>query len=36
MFNVTIQELEAVATKRGVPVYVVFDEIMEKLLAQLN
>lgn len=33
MATTTIQQIEAEATKRGVPVYVVLDELV---LAQLN
>lgn len=36
MVDIKMEDLEEVAKKRGVPVYVVFDEILRKLLAQLN
>jgi len=32
----TIQELEAEALKRGVPVYVILDEIIDRQLTLIN
>jgi len=32
----TIQQLEAEAAKRGVPVYIILDEIVEQQLFKLN
>jgi hypothetical protein len=36
MLNVTIEELEMIAKERGVPVYVVLDELVAFMLARLN
>ena len=32
----TIQQLEAEAKKRGVPVYVILDEIVERQIVNIN
>jgi len=36
MLNITIKELEMIAKKRGVPVYVVLDELVALMLIRLN
>lgn len=36
MLNITIEELEMIAKKRGVPVYVVLDELVVLMLIRLN
>lgn len=36
MLNITIEELEMIAKERGVPVYVVLDELVVLMLIRLN
>lgn len=36
MLNITIKELEMIAKERGVPVYVVLDELVVLMLIRLN